>query len=159
MKEVASRAGLQFTKGWPRDRFRELGLGTLKFFAHCREPEQLTLLQRAVSVHFWNVMTEHGQDAEMFVFDYSTSTRSGGSNQRGTFVCFRTAGVDLPDLEVIPRLWREAPEWLASLAEVPPTRSTFTVGDERFDAEYRAESADEARARKVLAGDLASFLS
>jgi hypothetical protein len=161
MASVAARLGLRFENSRSREEFRELGLGSLKLFVHCRPPDELSLLHRTVVVHFHNVMTgrELDGETELVSFDFSTSTRSEAPNQRGTFACFRTAGGRLPDLEIVPRLWGEKPEWLKGLTEAAPARRRLAIEEATFDAEYRAYSANEPAAKELLSGELLRFLT
>ncbi len=159
MADAAARMGMSFEKRRSRDRFRELGLGCLKLFVYCRPKEELPFLKRSVSVAFWNVMVGTTRDAELYVFDYTTATRSGGANSSGTFVCFHMLGVDLPDVEIVPRLWSAGPAWLKDLSATPPQRHELHVVDTPFEAEYRVETADESGARRILSEPLRRFLS
>lgn len=159
MADIAARMGMSFEKRWPRDRFRELGLGCLKLFVYCRPTKELPFLKRPVGADFWNVMVGTARDAELYVFDYTTATRSGGASSRGTFVCFHTQGMALPDVEIVPRLWGAGPAWLKELTVTPPVRHALPVDDAPFEAEYRVETADETGARRVLSDALRRFLS
>lgn len=157
MAKVAAHAGMDFTNQVSREFFRELGLGALKLYVYCRPVAELSFLQRSVRASFHNVMSSQHAGAELYVFDYVTSTGSGGPDQRGTFVCFRTPGAKLPDLEIVPRLWGERPEWLKGVTDAPPARAEVRVDNPGFHAEYRADAADAAAARNVLDSYLLQF--
>lgn len=161
MAAVAARLGLRFDNNRSREELRERGLGALKLFVYCRPPEELSFLHRTVVVHFENVMTGNGPDAEteLAVFDFSTSTRSAAPSQRGTFACFRTPGATLPDLEIVPRLWGEKPQWRKDLTESTPARSRLPIDDAAFEEEYRAYSASAPEAKRLLSRELLRFLT
>lgn len=159
LSAVAVRLGLQFADAKHGEEFRAAGLGALKLFVYCRAAGQLSFLQRAVSPNFHNVMHGRTGDGELYLFDYSTSSGRSAPNQRGTFACFHTPGGGLADLEIVPRLWGERPEWMKALMDAPPARRRLEGLDGTFAAEYQVYSADEASARERLSGDLLRFFS
>lgn len=163
-KEMAALAAqLGFNYELKKPELLDSGIGVLKQFAHCRHKDDLPFLSRGMRTDFAQVMTTHTDGAEVFLFDYSTS-RGKGVHYHGFFACFKKAGADLPDLEIVPRLWGSKPEWARYFSELPPARAEMAVQHSSFAAEYLAHSADattanEDRARERLTDDLLDRLA
>lgn len=158
MAAVAAQLGVTFEKS--KSELRDSGMGVLKQFAHCRHKDALPFLHRGRGTRFENVMTAYDNGTEIFLFDYTTSSGSNsGPNYHGLFACFRNVGSDLPDLEIVPRLWGEQPAWLRYFTDLPPARHGVGVQHASFNDEYMIYTADEDAAQSVLRGDLLDRLS
>ena len=156
MAATAGQLGFSFEKYRPE--LRESGIGILKQFVHCRPKGDLSFLHRGLRTSFANSMTTRTDGADVFLFDYSTS-RGKSVNYHGFFAAFHTPGRNYSDLEIVPRLWGEQPEWMRYFTDIPPARSKLRVSSGSFTAEYLVYAARVASGSDALSGDLVRELS
>lgn len=157
LADIAVRLGLTFENYRPV--LLDSGIGVLKQFVHCRPKDELPFLMRGVRVGFANVISGTDGAATFFMFDYTTSRSRGGPDYHGFFGCFQTPGGELPDFEIVPRLWGNAPRWAKLAIETSPRRQELTVDVDDVATEYQIYAVQEAPARAYLDDEILSFFA